>query len=59
MEEYIMGGEFLVPALAFVTMTLAIVFALWSKHRTEKRMADNPRPKSSLAKDGPGPQPFR
>ncbi len=54
-----MGGEFLVPALAFVTMTLAIVFALWSKHRTEKRMADNPQPKSSLAKDGPGPQPFR
>ena len=51
-----MGGEFLVPALALTTMGLAIGIAVWSIYRTKKKPDSK---KSSLAKDGPGPQPFR
>ncbi len=51
-------GWFL-PALALFTMIAAIFVALWSKKRVENRMYDHSKPKSSLAKDGPGPQPFR
>lgn len=51
-----MGGDFLVPVLALTTMGLAIGFALWSRHRTKKKPDSE---KSSLAKDGPGKQPFR
>lgn len=54
-----MGGEFLIPALALVTMGLGIGFAVWSKRRTEQKLEKANPPKSSLAKDGPGPQPFR
>ncbi len=53
-----MGSGYLIAALALVTMGLAIGFAMWSKKRTEQRLQED-APKSSLAKDGPGPQPFR
>ena len=48
----------LLAVLAFTTFALVIGFAYWSKHRVEKRMDDPQAPKSALAKDGPGPNPF-
>lgn len=51
-------GWFL-PLLAVVTIGLGIFFALRSKAKVKERKADPDAPKSSLAKDGPGPQPFR
>ena len=51
-------GWFL-PALALTTLLLVMAFALWSKRRVELRKEDDDAPKSSLAKDGPGPQPIR
>lgn len=44
-------GLFLITALAFVG------WAIWSKSRTEDKLKDPDAPKSSLAKDGPGPNP--
>ena len=54
-----MTVEFLLAALSLVTLVTFIVFALWSKKRTEDRIEDPAAPKSSLAKDGPGPRPIR
>jgi len=54
-----MVDGYLLPALAFGTMALVIVFAVISKRRTEQRKHDAQAEKSSLAKDGPGKQPFR
>ena len=54
-----MSFDFLLAALSLVTLSGAVVFALWSKKRTEKKLNDPNAPKSSLAKDGPGPQPLR
>ncbi len=51
-----MEAGFLVPALAFVTLGAGIIFGIWSINRTRNKSNDE---KSSLAKDGPGPQPFR
>ena len=47
----------LIWALPIVTFALVIGFALWSKKHVEDRMDDPDAPKSSLAKDGPGPNP--
>lgn len=44
---------FLLPTLFLMTVGGVIIFALWSKHRTEARMADDSAPKSTLAADGP------
>lgn len=49
----------LIPLLALGTMILVIGFALWSKRATENRMKNDSAEKSSLAKDGSGPRPFR
>ena len=54
-----MDWNFLLPLLAMFTMLAAIAFSLYSKAVTEKKRKDPNAPKSSLAKDGPGPQPFR
>ncbi len=53
--------DFLLPALAFMTMGAVIVVALVSRHQTRKKMKkpDAETEKSSLAKDGPGPDPLR
>lgn len=48
----------LLAILAFATFALVIAFALWSKARTEDRIDAAQAKKSSLAKDGPGPNPF-
>ncbi|MGR3485812.1 MAG: hypothetical protein ACU0BF_10745 [Paracoccaceae bacterium] len=45
----------LLPAMTFLAV---IAFALWSKSRTEKKLHKDHPPKSSLAKDGPGPNPM-
>ena len=44
---------FIVPTLFLMTAGGVIIFALWSKHRTEMRMDDDTAPKSTLAADGP------
>ncbi|MEM7724402.1 MAG: hypothetical protein AAF376_18820 [Pseudomonadota bacterium] len=43
--------------LFLVTMGVFLVASMISKRRTEKRLHDDSAPKSSLAKDGPGPNP--
>lgn len=43
----------LVVILFLATSFAVIAFALVSKHKVEKRMADPDAPKSSLAADGP------
>lgn len=51
----------LIVLLPLLTFALVIGFALWSRKRTQDKL-DTPTPKaekSSLAKDGPGPQPLR
>ena len=48
----------LITVLPLVTFALVIAFAVWSKRRTEEVMDDTSQPKSTLAKDGPGPNPF-
>ena len=48
---YFLAGLFL------VTVGAVLVFAWVSKRRTEERLEDPEAPKSSLAKDGPGPNP--
>ena len=52
-------GDALLPILSLATFALVIGFALWSKKRTEAALKSPNHKKSSLAKDGPGPQPFR
>ena len=48
----------LLAILAFTTFALVMAFAIWSKNRTEEKLEDGKTQKSSLAKDGPGPNPF-
>jgi len=48
---YFLAGLFLFTMVAF------LAWAALSKKRTEDRMDDPDAPKSSLAKDGPGPNP--
>ena len=43
----------IVPTLFLITAGGVIIFALWSKERTERRMNDDSAPKSTLAADGP------
>ena len=45
----------LLAILALTTMGLAIVFAVWSKRRTEKKLDDDNASTSSLARDRPDP----
>lgn len=47
----------LIWALPIVTFAIVIGLAVWSKKRIEDRIDDPDAPKSSLAKDGPGPNP--
>ena len=54
-----MGGDYLLPLLSLATLLIVACLALWSRQRTLARKRDKDAPKSSLAKDGPGPQPFR
>jgi peptidoglycan/LPS O-acetylase OafA/YrhL len=44
-------------ALFLITMIAWLTWATVSKRRTEKKLNDPDAPKSSLAKDGPGPNP--
>ncbi|WP_300039167.1 hypothetical protein [uncultured Roseobacter sp.] len=46
-----MDFTFLIVILALVTMLAVIVFALVSKAKVEKRLADDDNPKSTLATD--------
>ncbi|WP_342078724.1 hypothetical protein [Yoonia sp. SS1-5] len=54
-----MNDFLLIPALALTTLFAAILVGLWSKRKTDEKLDDPDALKSSLAKDGPGPQPFR
>lgn len=47
----------LISILAFMTIGAALTAAWISKRQTEKRLNDPSAPKSTLAKDGPGPNP--
>ncbi|MFC3615598.1 hypothetical protein ACFORG_17715 [Lutimaribacter marinistellae] len=47
----------LVIVLFVVTAGAVLIWAIVSKRKTEKRMQDDTAPKSTLAKDGPGPNP--
>lgn len=49
----------LLAILAIGTMVIVIALAMWSRKAALKKKADDDAEKSSLAKDGPGPQPFR
>jgi hypothetical protein len=46
-----------VAILFLVTMGAFLLWATVSKRQTEKKLHDPNAPKSSLAKDGPGPNP--
>ncbi|MEL7211334.1 MAG: hypothetical protein AAGK92_01655 [Pseudomonadota bacterium] len=46
-----MDGAFLVLLLALFTLLAIIVFAIFSKRKTEKRMQDDSAEKSTLAAD--------
>ncbi|WP_425093517.1 hypothetical protein [Tropicimonas sp. S265A] len=48
-----MDVSFLVVTLSMGTILAVLVFAMWSKHRTEKRMENDDAPKSTLAADAP------
>ncbi len=48
-----MDGDFLLPALAFMTLGVVIVLAIISKKRTDARHDDPKSPKSTLASDAP------
>ncbi|MBO6604004.1 MULTISPECIES: hypothetical protein [Paracoccaceae] len=52
-----MDTSALVITLIVITFGAVIVLALRSKAKTEERMKDDDAPKSTLAKDGPGPNP--
>ena len=49
----------LIWVLPIATIGLFIVYAMWGKKSVEDNMENPDAPKSSLAKDGPGPQPIR
>lgn len=48
----------LIWLLPFATFVLVIGFALWSRKRTKETHHTAKSEKSSLATDGPGPNPF-
>ena len=48
-----MDTTYFVALLFLITLGAVLVFALFSKARTEKRLKDDDAPKSTLAKDGP------
>ncbi len=48
----------LLVILPLATFALLIAFAVWSKRETKEAISDPHDRKSSLAKDGPGPNPF-
>jgi hypothetical protein len=48
-----MAVEYILAALAGITLIAVLVFALTSKRATEKQMDRPDSPKSALAKDGP------
>ncbi|WP_375281070.1 hypothetical protein [Pseudooctadecabacter sp.] len=48
----------LIWLLPIATFVLVIVFALWSRKRTQDIRHTRTSEKSSLASDGPGPNPF-
>jgi hypothetical protein len=52
-----MDFNFLLPLLAMFTLLAALVFSLYSKAATDRKRKDPNAPKSSLATDGPGPDP--
>ena len=54
-----MTSEILLPLLSLATIFIVLGLAIWSKKRTEAERHDPDHEKSSLAKDGPGPQPIR
>ena len=54
-----MVDGFLLPSLALFTIIAGLVLALWSKRRTDRLNHQRTEDKSTLAKDGPGKQPFR
>lgn len=45
----------LIVFLALTTFAIVILFALWSKFRTDKKLDDPNAPKSSLARTTPDP----
>ena len=49
----------LVWLLPLATFLIVIGFALWNKRRIERLDHSDPRERSSLATDGPGPKPVR
>ena len=53
-----MDAWIFLAGLFLFTMVAFIAFAVWSKKRTVERMDNDAAPKSSLAKDGPGPNPI-
>ncbi|MDG4649322.1 hypothetical protein P6F26_12780 [Roseibacterium sp. SDUM158017] len=46
-----------IAALFLITMLAFLAWATVSKRRTERKLADPAAAKSSLASDGPGPNP--
>ncbi|MEY8840246.1 hypothetical protein AB9K41_14575 [Cribrihabitans sp. XS_ASV171] len=52
-----MDTSTLVIVLFVITAGAVLIWAVMSKRRTEERRHDETAPKSSLAKDGPGPNP--
>ena len=48
-----MSTEFLIPALALVTLVAVAVFAIRARNKTRNEMHDSDHAKSALAKDGP------
>lgn len=51
--------ETLVLALALVTIGSGLLLGVWNKIETDRMVHVRTEEKSSLAKDGPGPQPIR
>lgn len=52
-----MESWYFIAGLSLMTLIAVLVWAAVSKHRTEQRLEDPNASKSSLAKDGPGPNP--
>ncbi len=52
-----MDTWFFLAGLFLMTMLAFLIWATISKKRTEELLDDPNAPKSSLAKDGPGPNP--
>ena len=50
----------IIVLLSLTTFVLVLVFVFMSRRQTKKEMkGEEPHAKSSLAKDGPGPDPIR